>query len=240
MVGSAQELVPQSSGNPGGDAQGVTKGDAKGRPQGVENGAARGPSSGATAIDPDRRIYQPMSARPALIVLGIAVFIVILGTVASGLITGNSPNRAVSSVTIAGGIGVRLTPATTAMKSIIGQGQPPADILGNLAVPAGSTVVRTVNSDAGVAQFDRTVYFTTGLSMHEVVDTFHAIFPKLGWKIIYTGNRAQLTANETEVLAKQGSNDGFYWETGVVISPTTSAGVTPYSVELYELPDDDD
>jgi hypothetical protein len=227
MVGRAKELVPQSSSNPGGSSQGA------------DNGATRSPSGGATAVDPDRRTYQPLSIRPALVVLGIAVFIVVLGTVASGLITGNSPNKAVSSVTIAGGIGVRLTPATTAMKSIVGQGQPPADILGNLAVPVGSTVVRTVNSDGGVAQFDRTVHFTTGLSMNEVVDAFHAIFPKLGWKIIYTGNRAQLTADETEVLAKQGSNDGFYWETGVVISPTTSAGVTPYSVELYELPDDD-
>lgn len=231
MVGRAQELVPQSSGSPSGSSPGRSKGG--------DNGATRSPTAAATAIDPDRRIYQPMSARPALIVLGIAVFIVVLGTVASGLITGNSPNKAVSSVTIAGGIGVRLTPATTAMKSIVGQGQPPADILGNLAVPAGSTVVRTVNSDGGVAQFDRTVYFTSGLSKNELVDAFHAILPKLSWKIIYTGNRAQLTANETEVLAKQGSNDGFYWETGVVISPTTSAGVTPYSVELYELPDDD-
>jgi hypothetical protein len=226
MVGRAQELVPQPSGNSTGDAKGG------------DHGATRNPSSPATAVDPDRRSYQPMSARPALIVLGIAVFIVVLGTVASGLITGNSPDKAVNSVTIAGGIGVRLTPATTAMKSIVGQGQPPADILGNLAVPAGSTVVRTVNSDGGVAQFDRTVYFTSGLSKNELVDAFHAILPKLGWKIIYTGNRAQLTANETEVLAKQGSNDGFYWESGVVVSPTTSAGVTPYSVELYELPDD--
>ena len=40
----------------------------------------------------------------------------------------------------------------------------PADILGNLAVPTGSTVVRTVNIDQNAAQFDRTVYFTRELS----------------------------------------------------------------------------
>lgn len=39
------------------------------------------------------------------------------------------------------------------------------------------------------------------------------------------------------MLAKQGSGDGYYWEVGVVISPTTTAGVTPYTVELFELPD---
>ena len=40
------------------------------------------------------------------------------------------------------------------------------------------------------------------------------------------------------MLAKRGSGDGFYWEVGAVVSPTTAAGVTPFSVELFELPDD--
>jgi hypothetical protein len=220
MVGSAQEVVSGSSGGPDGPI-----GDGSG---------------GTTSIDPDHRLYQPVSARgPALIILGIAVFIVVVGTVASALITGSSPNRTLSSITIAGGIGVRLTPATTAMKSIVGEGQPPSDILGNMAVPAGSTMVRSLNADQGVNQFDRTVFFTTGLSAHEVADAYRGLLPKLGWKIIYTGNRAQLSPDQADVLARQGSNDGFYWEVGVVISPTTSAGITPYSVELYELPDSD-
>ena len=42
----------------------------------------------------------------------------------------------------------------------------------------------------------------------------------------------------TEVLVKKGSGDSFYWEVGAAVSPTTSAGTTPFSLELFELPDD--
>jgi hypothetical protein len=178
-----------------------------------------------------------MSVRgPAWIVLGIAVFIVVIGTVASALDSGSTPTLSLHSVTIPDGTVVHLTPATTAMKSIVSAGQPPADILGNLAVPSGSPVVRTVNTDQGVAQFDRTVYFTTGLATDQVVAAYRTLLPKLGWDVIFVG--AQPNSQATELLAKRGSGDGFYWEVGAVASPTTSAGTTPFSVELFELPDD--
>jgi hypothetical protein len=238
MVGSAQELAPPSSGDGtragDGDGDGTRASDGTGTDR--PNGDA---SAGTTPLDPHHRLYQPVSARgPAFIVLGIAVFIVVVGTVASALVSGSTPTTTVGSVTIPGGIGVRLTPATTAMKSIASEGQPPADILRNMAVPAGSAVVRSLDADQGAAQFDRTVYFTTGLSTNELVDVYRTLLPKLGWQIIYKGDGAERAANQTEVLAKRGSGDGFYWEVGVVVSPVTSAGITPYSVELFELPDD--
>ena len=40
------------------------------------------------------------------------------------------------------------------------------------------------------------------------------------------------------VLVKKGSGDSFYWEVGATVSPTTSAGTTTFSLELFELPDD--
>ncbi len=121
---------------------------------------------------------------------------------------------------------------------MVSEGQPPADILGNLAVPSGSPVVRTVNSDQGAGQFDRTVYFTSGLSSDQVVDAYLTVLPELGWKVIYDGSGAQRSGQGTEVLAKRGSGDGYYWEVGAVVSPTTSTGSTPFFLELYELPDD--
>ena len=52
----------------------------------------RCPEEEAEAIDPGHRTYQPVSVRgPALIVLGIAVFIVVIGTVASALATSGAP-----------------------------------------------------------------------------------------------------------------------------------------------------
>jgi hypothetical protein len=200
------------------------------------------PPSDAEPVDPEHRTYQPMSVRgPAIVILGIAVFILLAGVLASALISGSSPTETLRSVTIPGKTVVPLTPATTALHSIVGSGEPPADILGNLAVPAGSTVRGTLDSDQNSGQFDRTVSFTSGtLAPPQLVDTFHALLAKLGWQVIYTGaGTGAHGGNGTEVLAKRGSGDGFYWEVGVVVSPTTSAGITPYSVELFQLPDDE-
>jgi hypothetical protein len=197
------------------------------------------PPDDAEVVDPEHRTYQAVSTRgPALIVLGIAVFIVVIGTVGSILDSGSKPTSAVRSISIADGTVVHLTPATTAMKSIVSAGQPPADILGNLAVPSGSPVVRTVDTDQNETQFDRTVYFTTGLSTDQVADVYKRLLPRLGWSVIYDGDGAQRESQATEVLAKRGSGDGFYWEVGAVVSPTTSAGITPFSLEVFEIPDD--
>ncbi len=197
------------------------------------------PPDDVTAVDPDNRSFQQMSIRgPALIVLGIAVIIVIAGVVASAVDSGSSPTLTIHAVTVSDGTVVQLAPAATAMKSIVSAGEPPADILGNTVVPSGSTVTHTLNTDQNQSQFDRTVYFQTGLSSNQVVDAYHRVLPRLGWDLLYKGGASQ-QAGATEVLAKKGSGDGFYWEVGVVVSPTTSAGTTPFSVELYELPDDD-
>jgi uncharacterized membrane protein YgcG len=198
------------------------------------------PPSDAEPVDPEHRTYQAVSGRgPALVILGIAVFILLAGVLASALVTGSSPTESLHSVTIPGGTVVPLTPATSALHSIVSSGQPPADILGNLAVPAGSSVRSTLNSDQDSGQFDRTVSFTSGtLAPPQLVDAFHNLLPKLGWQVIYVGAGTR-SGSGTEVLAKRGSGDGFYWEVGVVVSPTTAAGITPYSVELFQLPDDE-
>ncbi len=196
------------------------------------------PPEGTERVDPGRRATSVSTKGPALIVLGLAIFIVVLGVVGSALASGGSSTVTLRSVTVANGTVVHLTPATTAMRSIISAGQPPADVLGNLAVPTGSTVVRTLSIDQNASQFDRTVYFSSQLASGEIVDAYRALLPKLGWSIAYVGSGASRQSQEDDVLAKHGSGDGYYWEVGVLVSPTTSTGVTPYSVELFEIPDD--
>ena len=126
----------------------------------------------------------------------------------------------------------------TALKSIVDAGQPPADIIGNLAVPSGSTVVRTLNVDQGAGQYDRTVVLRTGLSSDEVGDLYRTLLPRLGWKVTDRGSPATGTATGTVILFKRGSSDSYYWEVGATVSPTTSTGSTTFSLEVFELPDD--
>jgi hypothetical protein len=207
----------------------------------TSDGAATAPTDadGVDAPEPTAPLFQPVSARgPALIVLGIAVGILTIGIVASALISGNSPVLGIRQVTLPDGSTVALTPATSALHGIVGDGEPPADILGNLAVPTGSRLSGTINSDQGVSQFDRTVSFSSLLGATQVVGVYRTLLPRLGWQVLYSGPAPQKGAGSSEVLAKHGSGDGYYWEVGVVVSPTTSAGVTPFSMELYEVPDD--
>ncbi|HEV3130937.1 MAG TPA: hypothetical protein VGY51_03170 [Acidimicrobiales bacterium] len=203
------------------------------------SGIAPPPPDEAEEVDPDHRSFQPMSLRgPALIVLGIAVFIVVAGIVASALGSGTTPTLSIRTIAIPDGTVVHLTPAATALQPIVSAGEPPADILGNLAVPAASPVVRTVNTDQNATQFDRTVFFRTGLSSDQVVDVYRTLLPRLGWKVIYVGSGAQRGGVGTQVLARKGSGDGFYWEVGAVVSPTTATGTTPFSLQLFERSDD--
>jgi len=206
--------------------------------------AAAGDSSVAddateVVYDPDDHGYQRMSLRtPALIVLGIAVFILVGGVLASIFATSGTTTLPVRTLSLPDGTSVTLTPATTALKPIISS-EPPSDILAALAVPAGSVEHHFVNTDQNVTQYDRSVSFTTGLSSDQMIAFFQTLLPKLGWKITSTAAATQDATGTTEVLATKGSQDGFYWEVGGVVSPTTSAGVTPFTIELFEQPDQD-
>jgi hypothetical protein len=211
-----------------------------GVPPGNDDHAAYRREDELTVVDPVNPTYQRASAKgPALIVLGIAVFIVVVGVVGSILVTsGGGSTSSLRSITLPGGSVVPLVPATTALKSIVSAGQPPADIIGALAVPSDSPVTHTVDSDDGVSQFDRTVSFTSGMTSDEVVSLYRALLPKLGWQVIFHGAGASTQSQDTEVLAKKASTDSFYWEVGVVVSPTTTAGTTPFSLEVFQVSDD--
>ena len=190
-----------------------------------------------TSVPPVR----PALPGPALIVLGIAVVIVVLGLVGSAIVTnttGKASPTNVHHVTLADGTLIALTPGTTALRSMVTQGQPPGDILDNLAVPSGSRTTATVNNAQAAGQFDQTVSFATSQAGDEVIDTYKTLLPKLGWQVIYDGPGLGHESSGTEVLAKRGSADGYDWEVGVVVSPTTAAGTTPFSVEVFELSDD--
>ncbi len=184
--------------------------------------------------------YQPMSVKgPALIVLGLAVFILLGGVLAEALTSSSPPPVAhVASVTLSDGTHVNLSPATVRLRSIEASGQPPSDILGNLGIMTQSTIIGTIDGDQGTAQFDRTVDLRTEqLAQSQVAEAYRRMLQANGWHVIYQGDAPQGVAGSTEVLANKGSSDGFYWETGVVVSPTTPTGFTSYSIEVFETPD---
>ena len=200
----------------------------------------RSPDSAPGDEDTSGPAYEPVSRMslksPAVIVVAIALVILIGGITASALATGGSTTLKLKSVTLTDGTVVDLEPGLQALKRVESDGEPASDILAALAVPAGSRVTGSLNTDQGTTQFDRTVDFTSGLPAFRVQDFYVSIFKQLGWKLIANGPDAYQTG-ATQVLAQKGSNDGFYWEVGVVISPTSSGGVTPFSLRLFQVQD---
>ncbi|MHB1711138.1 MAG: hypothetical protein ACYCV7_07025 [Acidimicrobiales bacterium] len=191
---------------------------------------------GATPVDHGDRQYQSMSLRgPAMVVVAIATFIAVSGVVASLLTSaGNHPTLSLRSIAIPGGRVVRLMPAASALRPIIGS-QPPADILAALAVPSGSKTRSWRNFDQHQVQYDRTVSFTTRLSSAQVISLYQTLLPRMGWAVLYQGPSTVNGVGGTEILARRGSKDGYYWEVGAVVSPATAGGVTPYNIVIYEL-----
>jgi hypothetical protein len=179
-----------------------------------------------------------MSVRgPALIVLGLAVFLLLGGVAASAISSGSNPTFTIRHVTLADGTTVALAPGTAKLHALVSNDEPPADIIGNLGVPKESVLTGVVNSDQHAAQFDRTAKLRSHLAQGQVIEAYDHLLRAVGWQVIYSGPAPQGTPGSTELLAKRGSGDGFYWETGVVVSPTTPAGSTAYSVEVLETPD---
>jgi hypothetical protein len=207
-------------------------------PVGGGPGDPGGPDDTGTDDIPPAPSYEPMSIKgPAFIVLGLAVVILLGGVAAAALTTTTNPTFTIQRVTLSDGTNVALVPATHKFHAIISDGEPPDDIMGNIGIPSESKIVATVNSDQGTAQFDRTVKLTSQLAQSQVSEAYHRMLTATGWKVIFQGSAPQSVAGSTEVLATHGSSDGFYWEIGVVVSPTTATGFTPYSVEIFETPD---
>ncbi|HWD53170.1 MAG TPA: hypothetical protein VG412_12280 [Acidimicrobiales bacterium] len=191
------------------------------------------------SVDPENRAYQRMSLRgPAIIVVGIAAFILVGGVVASIITAGNNPVLTLHSITIPDGTVVQLTPATTALKPIVSS-EPPADILSALAVPAGSDLRHWVNIDQNHTQYNRSASFTIGLSSDQVVDVYRTLLPRLGWKLIYQGQGTSNGVSGREILARRASGDGYYWEVGAIVPPGTASGVTPFTLVVFEQDSDE-
>ncbi len=185
---------------------------------------------------PPSRTAGP-SIRPALIVVGIALVVILVFGVASALT--NNPTPKAPKATAVKGTGLVAEPATGTLHAIEILGTPPADVLDALVLPKGAhEISRTPWS--GSTQYAADMSFRLDAAQATLVDFFHTELHAHGWSIVGVG-AAHDDPRATEVLAQRASTDGWYWEAGVVVYPTTfgrtGADVTRFELELYEMPD---
>jgi hypothetical protein len=235
---------PPPTSPPGGNA-GELNGSGTGHALGSVDAVA-GPA--APDPRPSRRVPAVAAARtggrppgpgvkPALIVFGLAVVIFVGGSIALALGPRTVPSSKTVTVRTAPGAPLRAVAATPLLRPIELPGQPPANVLDALALPAGSRVVAGSATNRGVENYDRILRFTVSASQEDVVRFFHAELKANGWQDVSVGTPER--GPGTEVLGQHGGSDGNTWELGIIVDPTTFAtssaitGTTPFSVELY-------
>lgn len=199
-------------------------------------------------LAPLRRVPR---LRPAALVLGLAVLVLVLFGVAAVLTGGGGGNGrghgAGSSAMVPAkptpvkGTTLLAEPAAAALRPIRQAGTPPANIVDALAVPVGATLVGHTPSSA-ITLFDAQERFTVPGSQDGVIAFYRSELAAMKWHVDNVGP-ARGQADATEVLAQKAGSDGWYWEVGVVVSPTTfgphsgPAGTTPFVLRLFEVND---
>ncbi len=107
----------------------------------------------------------------------------------------------------------------------------------------GSVRVSHQNTSAGSGQFDAQVTFRSDASQAALLAFFASVMKQQGWQVFDQGPAANVP-NTLEVLGKLAGTDGYYWEMGATIPPTTfgknapPTGETPFTVRLFQQDDE--
>jgi hypothetical protein len=184
------------------------------------------------------------SMRAAMIVPGIGALILIL-FIGAEFLTSNPVQKTKTSTRSFSvpGTPLEAVPAVHDLKVITLSGQPPGNIINSVAVPSGARLTGHANNTASAqGVYDAQINLRADESQ-AVLETFYKQdMKKQGWQIISTGPADHVTGG-LEVLGKKAGSDGFYWELGAIISPTSfgagtpAAGATSFSLELIQEQD---
>ena len=184
------------------------------------------------------------SIRPAMVVLGLAVLILAV-FVTIGVLTSHSPAPVKTSgaPSAVPGSTLRAEPADGALKPIVGSGEPPTNIINAVTVPVGSVRISHQNNAAGAGQFDAQVTMRSADSQGALLAFFASTMHQQGWQVFDKGAAAH-NPGALEVLGKLAGTDGYYWEMGTTIPPTTfghgapASGETDFTIRLLQQNDD--
>ena len=130
-------------------------------------------------------------------------------------------------------------PAAPVWQPIVHVGEPPADVLDNLSIPAGATATGYDNRDAGVSQYDRLARLFVPAGRDDVLGFYAVQLPGQGWKL--RGATSTAAGRGRQVLAYRFSSDSFQWQVEVTVVPATRAGVagSALTLEVWQLSEDE-
>jgi hypothetical protein len=152
---------------------------------------------------------------PALVIVALAVGISGAGAIFALVGSNSPPAPAVHPGVAVGHTGLSVASATRDFKAVTSNGDPPADVLSAIVVPAGSHLANAARVGSGVELYDSQVLIRVDAEPARVVAFYDVELRSLGWIDRSTSATA---SNGTELLAEHASADGYYWELGVVVN----------------------
>jgi len=204
------------------------------------------PPGGGSPAFPGASLRPPgPSVRPALIVLGIAALVLLMGVIGAALTSSGSalPTK-VRSLATAPGAGMTAMEGAGLLAPIATGGEPPADILDAVALPKGTTVTTGSATNNGIGLYDRSLSFSLPVSEQAVITFFRVELKALKWQIVSQGPPPGGTPGY-RIVGQHPSSDGYEWEIGVTVAPTTfgsassaTTDTTSYTVRLFAVTGD--
>jgi hypothetical protein len=181
-----------------------------------------------------------------MIPIGIAALVLIGGGISAALTTsGNAQPPATHALVTARGAGIKAVPARTALRPIVSGGQPPSDILNVVPLPTGATVTTGSATDNGIGLYDHSLSFAAPAPEQRVITFFRAELKALKWQLVTQGPPAHGTPGY-RLVGQHPSRDGYEWELGVTVAPTTFGSgsgaareTTSFTMRLFAVTDDD-
>ena len=194
---------------------------------------------GTTPAPPPRPNY---TMKPAMIVGGLAVVILVVFSVAGALTHTATNQSATPTGTLAvKGSTLRSVAATKSLSVIEKDGEPPANVLDVITLPAGSVRGPTSNPGLG-STFDHEVSFSVGASQQAVLTFYKAELRAFGWRTVTSGPATH--APGQQIVGQLAGDDGFYWQLGVIVAPSTfgasgTSDVTKFTLRVLQVEDQD-
>ena len=189
---------------------------------------------------PVRRTPGP-PVKYALIALGLALLIFVAGILGEAFFGSAPSSPPSSSVSTVKSSPLKAVAAKPDLGPLVTDGEPPEDIVNSVVIPAGSSPGAVIDNTASAEAYDEQRQFSLGTTEQKLITFFRVELPAQGWKVESTGPPKNQPGYE--VLAQRAGSDGYYWEIGAVVSPTTfsasasKAGVTNFDIVLLQVTD---
>lgn len=152
-----------------------------------------------------------------MLIVGGGTVLALVGTASARPAASRGPSRHLA------GSKLLAQSATPVIARIAHAGEPPDDVIGALAVPAGSRYVSKQDLDRGISQFDRSVTISVSAPASEVSTFFLKLLNDEKWTLTSLSRGSH---GNSELIGQRDGSDGYQWRVAIVVKGV-SVGVSP-------------